>query len=299
MAGSTANSPEVLREIVQNVLVKPLEDRSVILGSGVRVFDTDGSPVRVPKLNDDTSEPEFVAESAEIPDTYTPDFSEVLLMPRTLRGVKEISRFSNELMRQSVVSIEATIRERLVRRVTTKIDGAMIDGDGAPDGDGNRTEPQGMLSWQGTQAMPSVGALSIDTLHDAVGLAMGADVNVPSLRWMMRSDTFVGLRKLKASGTGEYLVQPDVTQAGAFTLLGHPVIVTNRIPEGGTDPDATTSVVLADMSTVAVARDTNPTVAVLSERYAEYDEIGVRVTTRYDAQPLLPEAVVVLRGVSA
>ncbi len=56
---------------------------------------------------------------------------------------------------------------------------------------------------------------------------------------------------------------------------------------------------LADMSKVAVARDTNPSVTVLTERYAEFDQIGLRVTARYDAAPLLPEAIVVLRGVNA
>ncbi len=296
MPTATTTSPEVLREIVSNVLVKPLEDRSVILGAGVRVFDSDGSPIRVPKLNDDSSEPDWIGENELIPDTYVPDFSEVLLLPRTLKGVKEISRFSTELMRQSVVNIEATIRERLVRRVTTKIDEAFITGLGNPLGL-NRTEPEGVLTWTGTQAMPGIGVLSLDDLHDAVGLAMAADVDTSRLRWLVRSSTFVQLRKLKDT-SGKYLITPDPTEAGKFRLLGFEVIVTNRIPEESGMPD-TTSVVLCDMSTIAVGRDMNPTVKVLDQLYAAYDQIGIRVTARYDAQPLLPEAVVVLRGVTA
>lgn len=293
MPASTTTSPEVLREIVSNVLVKPLEDRSVILGAGVRVFDSDGSPIRVPKLNDDTNEPDFVAENGLIPDGYVPDFSEVLLLPRTLKGVKEISRFSNELMRQSVVNIEATVRERLVRRVTTKIDQAFISGTGTPAGV-NRTQPEGILNWDGTQDMPVAGALVLDDLHDAVGLAMAADVDTSRLRWIMRSNTFVQLRKIKDS-TGRYIITPDPTEAGVFRLLGLPVIISNRL----TEAEGATSVVLADMSTIAVGRDMNPTIKVLDERYAEFDQIGIRVTCRYDVQPLLPEAVIVLRDVAA
>lgn len=296
MPASTTANPEVLREIVSNVLVRPLEDRSVILGSGVRLFDSDGSPIRVPKLNDDTSEPDFVGENELIPDTYEPDFSEVLLLPRTLKGVKEISRFSNELMRQSVVNIQATVQERLVRRVTTKIDEAFITGLGVPSGV-NRTQPEGLLTWTGTQAMPAVGALALDDLHDAVGLAMAVDVDATRLRWLMRSDTFVALRKIKDT-SGKYLITPDPTEAGVFRLLGLPVIITNRIPVDEGTPD-TTSVVLADMSTIAVGRDMNPSIKVLTERYAEFDQIGIRVVCRYDVQPLLPEAVIVLRGVAA
>lgn len=296
MPASTATSPEVLREIVSNVLVKPLGDRSVILGAGVRVFDSDGSPIRVPKLNDDTNEPDFVAENGLIPDGYVPDFSEVLLFPRTLKGVKEISRFSNKLMRQSVVNIEATIRERLVRRVTMKIDEAFISGLGNPAGL-NRTEPEGILSWTGTQAMPGIGALELDDLHDAVGLAMAADVDTSRLRWIMRSNTFVTLRKVKDT-TGRYVITPDPTEAGVFRLLGLPVIISNRIPEERAGP-FTTSVVLADMSTIAVGRDMNPSIKVMDELYGAYDQTGIRVTCRYDVQPLLPEAIIVLGGVSA
>lgn len=45
---------------------------------------------------------------------------------------------------------------------------------------------------------------------------------------------------------------------------------------------------------MAVVRDVNPSVTVLSERYAEYDEIGLRVVCRYDLGLLHPEGVVVL-----
>jgi HK97 family phage major capsid protein len=50
------------------------------------------------------------------------------------------------------------------------------------------------------------------------------------------------------------------------------------------------------MSNVAIARDVAPSVTVLNERYAEYDLIGLRVTTRYDLGLLHPEAVIVLTG---
>lgn len=64
--------------------------------------------------------------------------------------------------------------------------------------------------------------------------------------------------------------------------------MTNKLDEG--------TAVLADMSNVAIARDLAPSVTVLNERYAEYDLIGLRVTTRYDLGLLHPEAVIVLTG---
>ncbi len=95
-----------------------------------------------------------------------------------------------------------------------------------------------------------------------------------------------------------YLVQPDPTQDALFRLFGVPIVITNKIPEVAGTP-ATTSVVLADMSKVAVARDTAPSVKILTETFGQYDQLAVRVTSRYDVKPMLPAAVVVLRGVNA
>ena len=65
-----------------------------------------------------------------------------------------------------------------------------------------------------------------------------------------------------------------------------PVTVTNKLPEG--------TAVLADFNQIAVARDVAPSVTVLTERYAEFDMVGLRVVTRYDLGLLHPEAVCVL-----
>jgi hypothetical protein len=52
--------------------------------------------------------------------------------------------------------------------------------------------------------------------------------------------------------------------------------------------------VLADTGLIAIARDLAPSVTVLSERYAEYDEKAIQVVTRYELGLLHPEGVIVL-----
>lgn len=291
--------PELTREQVQQVLVQPLEERSIILSSGVQIINTDGSPVRIPRLDGLTEAPEWVGPSEVIPDTTEGEFSEVLLMPRTLKSVKTITRVSEELARQAVVNVPNALAAKIVRDTAGILDDAFITGNGAIVG-GNRTQPLGLLNWPGTQSVPSVGALTLDDLHDAVGLALAANVDTSRLRWIMTPETFVSLRKVKDT-QDRYQLQPDPTEAGVFRLLGHPVIITSRIPTlQGVDPDPDeTSLVLADMSTVAVARDINAEVRFLTELYAGTGEIGVRVVSRYDIAPTLPQAIVVLRGVSA
>ena len=153
--------------------------------------------------------------------------------------------------------------------------------------------PLGLLNYQGIQEMDSVGVLALDDLHNAIGLMLAANVDPARLKWFMRSDVFVHLRKLK-DGNERYQLQPDPSAVGGYTLLGIPVTVTNRLPTA----DGASDVVLADWSCIAVARDLQPSVTILSERYADLDQIAVRVITRFDALPLLEDGILIMRGVT-
>lgn len=294
MPASTATAPELTAEQVQAILVEPLVAASVFLAAGPRIFDTNGSQVRIPKLNT-MGVPSWHGEN-ELINEVDADFGEVTLLPSTMKSVKSLTRFSNELARQSVIALDAALRARMVRDVADKLDNAFIAGTGGtPAG----TEPLGLINYAGTQQITGIGALGLDDLHDAEGLALAANVDPSRLRWFMRSGTFVALRKLK-DGNQRYLIQPDPTEAGAYRLLGHGVTVTNRLPvTDNVDPAAdTTTAVLADFSTIAVARDLAPSVKVLDQTYGDYDQMAIRVVARYDAAPLLPEAIVVLRDIT-
>lgn len=188
--------------------------------------------------------------------------------------------------------MEAALRDRLVRDVAAKIDTALIASSVT-----NGTQPRGLINYPGVQSMPAIGAPSLDDLHDAVGLAMAANVDTSRLRWLMTSRDFVNVRKLK-DGQDRYQLQPDPTQEGAFRLLGFPVTITNRIPANGGAGTNESSIVLADFSQIAVARDLAPSVKILDQTYADFDQMAIRVVARYDAAPLNPEAVVVLRAVT-
>ncbi|WP_099022633.1 phage major capsid protein [Mycolicibacterium palauense] len=292
MALETTTTTELTQEQVQKILVQPLEQASVFLASGVRIFDTNGSAVRIPKQAPPTT-PSWHGEN-ELIDDVNPEFGEVVLLPDTMQSVKCLVKFSNELARQSVVSLDAALRQRLVTDVAATLDSAFIAST-VTDG----SVPTGILAYDGRQSMTGVGAVTIDDLHDAEGLALAANVDPAALRWLMTSRDFVAIRKLKASGSGEYMVQPDPTEAGAYRLLGHPVTVTNRIPSdlgAGSDESAA---VLFDASQVAVARDLAPTVKILDQTFGDYDQMAIRVVARYDAAPLNAEAVVTLEGITA
>lgn len=290
MALDTVTGAELTAEQVQHILVQPLEQASVFLASGPRIFDTNGSSVRIPKQAAATS-PSWHGENEQI-DEVNPDFDEVVLLPDTMKSVKVLVKFSNELARQSVVSLDAALKQRLVTDVAATLDSAFIAST-VTDG----TQPLGLINYAGRQTITGVGPVSIDDLHDAEGLALGANVDPAGLKWFMTSRDFVQIRKLKDANE-RYYVQPDVTAAGGYSLLGHGVVITNRIPANGGAGANESKIALADMSQVAVARDLAPTVKVLDQTFGDSDQMALRVVARYDAKPLNAEAVVTLEGIT-
>ena len=273
MVETTTANPELLREQVSSLLIQPLEAASVVLAAGPRIFDT-AEPLRIPKLIS-SSDPAWVGEGELIPE-HDVDFDEVRLMPTNRKSVKTLIRFTNELLRQSVIGLDSVLKDRLVSDVARKLDTAFLVGDGADN------TVTGIVNQPGVQKAV-LDASEPDSLLDALALASAAEVT-PN-RWFLSGTDFYSVRKLKDS-SGKYILESDITQGTTYRLFGVPVTVTNKLPAG--------RAVLANMAEVAVARDTAPTVKILDQRYAEYDEQGIRVTARFDLGLLRPEGVVVL-----
>ena len=288
MALSTSNSAELTQEVVQRILVQPLEAASVFLAAGPRIFDTDGSPVRIPKLNS-AGTAGFVAQGTVIPEADY-DFGEIELLASAMKSVKVMTKVSNELRRQSVIALDSALRDRLVTDVASKLDQAFINGTAT-------NEPKGILHYEGvTVAGSAIGTATPDHLYTAMQAALDANVNVANTRWMMTPRDYVALHKLK-DAEGRYLISPNPSNGATSTLLGLPVTVTSRIPGGTTGGTAT--VVLADFSQIAVARDQSPQVTILDQTFGDYDQTAIRVTARYDAAPMNAAAVVHLKGITA
>jgi HK97 family phage major capsid protein len=290
MALSSANSTELTAEQVQSVLVKPLEAKSVFLAAGPQIIDTAG-PLVLPKGGAPTT-PDWYGQNEQIVDEDT-DFDEITLLPTTIKSVKVLSRFSNELARQSVVALDAALKARLVKDVADAIDAQLLS---ASDG-ASGTRPRGLFNYA-TQGPSAVGTLGYDDLMDAEALALGGNVNVDALKWVMTSREFSALRKIKAgTGSNQYAIQPDLTRGVGFVLLGHPVVITNRVQDTAGTPN-TGNMALVDFSQIVVARDVAPSVKILDQTFGDFDQQAIRVVARYDAAPLNDDAVIKLTGIT-
>lgn len=285
MALDTQVASELTREQVATILTKPLEQRSIFLAAGPTIFDTDGSPIRIPSAPGSEADTlQWVGENELIPEV-DPELGEMSLLPSTMKSVKTLTRYSNELARQSIVSLDRVLQDRLVADVATKLDRQFL----SAEGDGITT-PQGMFAWDGVEDVAVAGALDLDGIMSAQGVALESYVDLDRLALFIRPGDLMALRGLK-DNDGHYILQPDATQSGGFRVLGMNVLVSAHIPAG--------RAALADMSQVAVARDLAPSVKILTERYADYDQQAIRVVARYDAKPLNPAGIVTFSGITA
>lgn len=287
MALSTTTASELTAEQVATVLTQPLEQESRFLAAvpAGNIIDTPGL-LRVPKLPGSKADAlAWVGENEKIPETDY-DFDELELLGSGIKSIKTLTRFSNELGRQAVVSIDAALQARLVADVAAKVDAQFL----SDEGDGITT-PKGLFAQTGTQSVAVGGAFTIDHVLEGQGLALAANVNTESMALFVSAADYMAMRAQK-DADGRYLVQPDVTAGGLVSpVLGAQVLVSNRVPTG--------SSALVDMSKVVVARDVAPSVKLLDQTFGDFDQLALRVVTRMDMGLTAPEAAVIFTGITA
>lgn len=279
----TTDNSTLIQSQVASLLVQPLEQVSTFLAAGPVVLDS-SSPVRVPRIVNGVTAG-FVAEGAQISDGDVA-FDEVTLLPSTLKGLKVLVKLSNELIRTSVVGLEAVLRTRLVTDVANALDAALWDGTGTSN------TIKGILRQTGI-ATGTLDLTDPDSLIDGLATAQGNKVT--PTHWVMTSASFAAIRKIKVgAGDARYVIDPNTIQNGTeLRLLGLPVIVTDNIANTGTAPGKA-RVALVDFSKVVVARDVNAEVKILDQTWGDYDSIGIRVVSRWDTALLQSKAVTLL-----
>ena len=278
MANDSTTANTLIKEQVASFLVQPLERASVILNAGATVFNS-SEPLRIPTITEGVN-PTWVGENELIPEDEVTT-GEISLMPTNRKSIKVITRVSNELIRMATVSVSSVLEQRIVSDVRTKLDDALLSGDGAAN------SITGLLNQPGVTT-GAFDATNPDSIIDAIGSLNALEVN-PN-RIIVSGADFTSLRKLKDTA-GRYLLTPDITAGAVGSLFGIPVSVTNKLEAG--------TAIVGDMSAVAVVRDIDPRVDILRERYADYDQTGIRVVTRYDLGLIRPNAVAVLKTAEA
>jgi len=283
MSNTTISNATLTKDQVESLLIMPLQQTSTYMNQGFPMFVSNGEPIKVPSLSS-MGTPTYVAEGTAIPEVSA-STSEISLLPSTVHSVKIISRVSRELMRQSVVNVDNAFSMKMVSDVARVLDAAMWNGAGTAGA------PLGIANFADvTSAGTAAGTVTADTFYDIQELAFDEHVDFGRARWAMSPKNLTRVRKLEDS-TGQKFLTPSLASGAPATLLGCGYTVTTHLPDD--------IILFFDPAQVAIGMDDRASVTVLDQTYADYDEIGLRVTARYDTAPLNASAVVKLSGITA
>ena len=123
----TSANTTLVQSQVSSLLVQPPEQASRFLAPGPVVLDS-ASPVRVPRIVNGVTAG-YVAEGVQISDGDVA-LDEVTLLPSNLKSLKVLVKLTKELIRTSVVGLDAVLQARLVTDVANALDAALWDGAG-------------------------------------------------------------------------------------------------------------------------------------------------------------------------
>ena len=195
-------------------------------------------------------------------------------------------KVSDELLNDSVFSIENYIATEFARRIGAKEEEAFIvgDGDGKPTGIFHTTAG-GQLGVTAASAT----AITADEIIDLV-YSLKAPYRKNAV-FIMNDATVKAVRKLK-DGQGQYLWQPSLTAGTPDTLLNRPVYTSAYAPiiEAGAS-----TIAFGDFGYYWIADRQGRSFKRLNELFATSGQVGFLGSQRVDGKLILPEAVKVLK----
>lgn len=267
-----------------NQLVLSLVQGGALLAAGATIVRTQtGEDLAVARQGNVTAG--IVAEGAEITDR-TPGYTPVTLKAY---GYKSMAYVSNELATDAAYPVLQGIAQEFGMATGRAISKDGVDGSGT-------NEPTGLITAVTAGVTGAGTAPTADELIDLVASLDPAYLTSPAVAFLMNAATLAGVRKLKASGTGEYLFNLDSrgVNGSVGTLLGMPVFVEPNLPNAGAGAK---SVLLGAFDRVYVRMVGDGRIERSDDFRFSEDIVSLRYVQRADVALIDPSAVKAFIGV--
>jgi HK97 family phage major capsid protein/HK97 family phage prohead protease len=277
----------ILPTSVQKNVITKLKDDLFILSRADVITVPDASAVSWPALDHDPGDSSlaFTAELKTGSEDSTMDFDARQLAPRPLARRIKISK---KLARAAGIDVVALVEDRLKYVFGMVLEHQFLNGLGT-------NSPLGIFatSAHGVNTDRDMSTDNTATLIKADNLincayALKAQY-LKRASWVFHRDAMKMIRKLK-DGEGNYLYQPQLTESTPAMLLGRPVDVSEYCPNTFTSGSLVGA--LLDWSFYKVVFALNWDVQILTELYAETNQLGLIARMEVDAMPALSESVV-------
>jgi HK97 family phage major capsid protein len=288
---TVSNSGAILGSGMQSSIVPALAPVSAVIGAGATVLNVAQSDViRLPAIDQPVN-----PSGAWIPEggTYAaaePQFRQIEIQPRTLAVKLFISR---RLLMSATPDVEREVRRHLLEALMGELDRIAIAGSGL----GN--EPVGLLNNPDppvVEAGPDGAALTWDHITQLEFEVASRSGDITSGAFLTNAAV---LRKLRRTRRGSGL---DYIMENSINLLGHPVRVSERVPNNLTKGTGTnlSAIIFGNWSDLLVVFWGPQAVDVLVDSVTRSKDGLVIVTARLDVgfAPLHPGSFAIMKDVS-
>ena len=232
-----------------------------------------GNTIDWPTVDDTSNEGELVSEGGTT-STGNVTVARKRWNAYTLRS--KVVKLSFELVQDAPQNLEAVIMEIIGERLARGMNRYLTTGTGA-------SQPYGVVT-ASTLGKTTASATAI-AADEVLDLLFSVD---PAYRmnasFMVNDGIALAVRKLKGSGSGDYLWQPGLQLGQPDRLLGYPISYNNHMQ--ATVATATKTMLFGDFSKYKVREVAGVRTQVLNELYANTGEIGIQSFQRFDGNIL-------------
>jgi len=274
-------------EFVATVLMKPAE--AAIVRPRATPVPMSHRAIQIPAL-DQTAVPaggtaffggivfEWIEESEEKPEVDIA-WRQIELTAHECAGWLPVP---NSLLSDSAVSLEALIPTLFGKGMSDEEDYRFLRGTGVG-------QPVGVVNAPATLWVVRAGANAFD-FADVVGMLESLQPGANAI-WVM-SQTVMDQVYTLTDPNNRYMWIPNMSGAGPGTLMGRPIIYTEKLPALGTQGD----VLLCDFSYYLIGDRETPSLATSSHERFRRNQTTFRISERVDGQPWLSAAITLRDG---
>lgn len=196
-----------------------------------------------------------------------------------------------ELIEDAVVDVLSLFSDFFAMRGGEIDENDFINGNGV-------TRPLGLCQAPGIPAINIAGATVAIVQEDLIDLVYSMRaVYRKNARWMMHRNVIRKIRKFRSAaagaGTGDFIWQAGLQAGQPDMLLGYPVIESEFFPDATTNGSAGDPMAMfGDFKWYWIVDRNDWSLQRLNERYADTDQVGVKLRKRTDGAPVMAEAFI-------
>lgn len=280
---STEGGALIVPEQFVNMLIKNIDDESIIRSKATVYALTSAGSIGVPTLDTDPSDWDWTTELQTGSEDSAMKFGKRKMQPHPIAKRIKVSR---ALLNNAALPVEAIVRDRLGYKFLSTMENAYMTGNG-------NQRPLGLFvaSNDGIPTSRDVStdntatAITVDGLKNAKYALKAGHMN--NAEWIFHRDAVKAISKLK-DGDGQYLWADSIREGEPDRLLGRPVNMSEFAPN-----TFTTGLyvgMFGDFSHYWILDSLQMQMQRLEELYAETNQVGFIGRYEGDGQPVLAEA---------